>query len=105
MTSRLLDSLWQAFERFLPVFRLYCFSLTCLAVLAAKVLHIYSHFLSVPSLQILLFGPTLFLQDAVFLSIAHYLSRPHRNPPVFAVSQVLAAVTRYVMSVYAQVRV
>lgn len=88
----------QAVDRVWSVVRLYCFSLTCLSVLLAKCLHIYSHLLSLPFFDLLLFGPTLFLQDFIFIGIAHYLSRRHRSTGGYVFSALLAIFVWYAFS-------
>ncbi|KAJ5611205.1 hypothetical protein N7510_007924 [Penicillium lagena] len=47
--------------------RKYWFSLLFNAIVAAKLLHIYSHLHSLPWDRFVAWGPTLFLQDALFL--------------------------------------
>ena len=87
----------KALGRLWAVCRLYCFSITFLAVLLAKCLRIYTHLLSLPWLSLLLFSPTLFLQDAVFLAVAHRMSWPYRSDTMTAsLALLFAIITAYV---------
>lgn len=57
------------------VSRKFWFGFLFVAVICAKLLHIYAHYDSVPSLQLLLWGSTFFGQDVLFLFVAHRISR------------------------------
>ncbi|CAG7922239.1 unnamed protein product [Penicillium olsonii] len=64
-------SFW--FDDCWPASRKYWFGLLLISVICAKCLHIYSHLNSLPLGQLLLWGPTFFLQDAVVVLLTHLL--------------------------------
>ncbi|KAJ5157655.1 uncharacterized protein N7482_008755 [Penicillium canariense] len=51
------------------------FSFLTVATFCAKVLHIYAHCDSIPATKLMLWGPTFFVQDVIFLLIAFALTR------------------------------
>lgn len=55
--------------------RKFWFGFLSVAVIGAKLLHIYAHYDSVPIGKLLLWGSTFFGQDALFLFFAHLLTR------------------------------
>lgn len=50
------------------------FSLLTVSTFCAKVLHIYAHIDSVKTRKLFLWGPTFFVQDAIFLLIVFALT-------------------------------
>ncbi|KAJ5559068.1 hypothetical protein N7535_009067 [Penicillium sp. DV-2018c] len=67
LRKALSPSLW--LDHCWPASRKYCFSLLFIAVICAKLLHIYSHLNSLPVSQLLIWGPTFFLQDVLCIMI------------------------------------
>lgn len=55
--------------------RKFWFGFLFVAVICAKLLHIYAHYDSVPLGKLLLWGSTFFGQDALFLFFGHLLTR------------------------------
>jgi len=55
--------------------RKFWFGFLFVAVICAKLLHIYAHYDSVPLGQLLLWGSTFFGQDVLFLFFGHLLTR------------------------------
>lgn len=64
-------SFW--FDDCWPASRKYWFSLLLISVICAKCIHIYSHLNSLPFGQLLVWGPTFFLQDVVCALFVHCL--------------------------------
>ncbi|KAJ5366293.1 hypothetical protein N7541_000234 [Penicillium brevicompactum] len=64
-------SFW--FDDCWPASRKYWFSLLLISVICAKCIHIYSHLNSLPFGQLLVWGPTFFLQDFVCALFVHCL--------------------------------
>ncbi|KAJ5813065.1 hypothetical protein N7447_010088 [Penicillium robsamsonii] len=61
------------FDHCWPASSKYWFSLLFIAVICAKCLHIYSHLNSLPLGQLMIWGPTFFLQDVVCIMLTHSL--------------------------------
>lgn len=74
--------------------RKYCFSLFFIAVVWAKLLHIYSHHNSLALGQFLLWGPTFFLQDALCILVFRALTRNFHHRQVRAVAALVAIPAR-----------
>ncbi|CDM31346.1 hypothetical protein DTO013E5_8 [Penicillium roqueforti] len=67
------------FDHCWPVSRRYWFSLLFIAVICAKILHIYSHLNSLSPGELMIWGPTFFLQDVVCVSFAHILCADYQR--------------------------
>ncbi|KAJ6183905.1 hypothetical protein N7519_005206 [Penicillium mononematosum] len=70
-------SFW--FDHCWPNSRKFWFSLLFIAVICAKILHIYSHLNSLPLGQLVIWGPTFFLQDVVCILLTHGLCADHQR--------------------------
>lgn len=59
--------------------RKFWFGFLFLSIICAKLLHIYAHYDSVPVSKLLLWGSTFFGQDALFLLLAHFVTRNYER--------------------------
>lgn len=57
------------------VSRKFWFGFLFVTIICAKLLHIYAHYDSVPFSKLMLWGSTFFGQDALFLFVAHFVTR------------------------------
>ncbi|XHG02953.1 hypothetical protein AWENTII_006272 [Aspergillus wentii] len=71
--------------------RKYWFALLFIAIFSAKVLHVYSHLSSLPLPQLLVWGPTFFVQDVLCIFVCWGLCRNFHNKWV-RISAALVAV-------------
>ena len=55
--------------------RKFWFGFLTIAVVGAKLLHVYAHSGSIPPAKLILWGPTFFVQDIIFLLLAFALTR------------------------------
>ena len=55
--------------------RKFWFGFLTIAIICAKLLHVYAHADSVPLGKLILWGPTFFVQDIIFLLLAFALTR------------------------------
>lgn len=62
-----LDAAWSALRKF-------CFAVIFLALIAAKMTHIYAHITSLPVSVVLVWGITFFLQDIIIIFLARGLT-------------------------------
>ncbi|KAJ5479838.1 hypothetical protein N7530_005347 [Penicillium desertorum] len=70
-------SFW--FDHCWPISRKFWFSLLFIAVICAKILHIYSHLTSLPLGQLIVWVPTFFLQDVVCILLTHSLCADYQR--------------------------
>lgn len=63
----------QHFDALQRAVRRYCFAIIFTTLCCAKLLHLYSHRRSLLLSQFLLWGPTFFLQDIIFILLARIL--------------------------------
>lgn len=61
------------FDECWPASRKYFLSLLLISVICAKCLHIYSHLNSLPLGQLMIWGPTFFVQDILCILLVHSL--------------------------------
>lgn len=59
--------------------RKFWFGFLFVSIICAKLLHIYAHYDSVPLSKLLLWGSTFFGQDALFLLLAHFVTRNYQR--------------------------
>lgn len=83
------------FDHCWPASRKYWFSLLFIAVICAKILHIYSHLNSLPLGQLIVWGPTFFLQDVVCIFLTHSLCADYQHRWARAIVALLVVPTRY----------
>ena len=95
-------SFW--FDHYWPISRKYWFSLLFIAVICAKILHIYSHLNSLPVGQLIIWGPTFFLQDVVCILLTHSLCADHQRRWARVIAALLAVPARYEHGFGAHVR-
>lgn len=69
--------------------RKFWFAFLTISVVCAKLLHIYAHFDSVAPWKLILWGPTFFVQDAIFLLLAFALTHTFERKWI----RILAALT------------
>ncbi|KAF7165035.1 hypothetical protein CNMCM5623_009387 [Aspergillus felis] len=80
------DSPAHTFDRWWNVSRKFFFALTFISLIWAKFLHIYAHLYSLPPSKLLLWGPTFFFQDVIFILLVRLLTQtiPWRPGAIFA---------------------
>ncbi|KAG0153655.1 hypothetical protein PDIDSM_2309 [Penicillium digitatum] len=86
------------FDHWWPASRKYWFSLSFIAVLCAKILHIYSHLNSLPLGQLIIWGPTFFLQDVVCIWLTHILCADYQHRWTRAIVALLVIPTSLAIS-------
>ncbi|CAI7649230.1 unnamed protein product [Penicillium crustosum] len=86
------------FDHCWPASRKYWFSLLFIAVICAKILHIYSHLNSLPLGQLIVWGPTFFLQDVVCIFLTHSLCADYQHRWARAIVALLVVPTSLAMS-------
>jgi len=59
--------------------RKFWYSFLFVSIFFAKVLHLFAHIDSVPVGKLFLWGSTFFVQDIIFLFLAHVLARSYQN--------------------------
>jgi hypothetical protein len=69
------DSPGHTFDRWWSVSRKFFFTLTFVSLIWAKFLHIYAHLYSLPPAKLLLWGPTFFFQDVIFILVIRLLTQ------------------------------
>lgn len=77
--------------------RRFFFTVTALAVLSAKVSHIYSHFSSLPPHQIQKWGFSLFTQDVALLILTRLLLEYRANTPASKLRSAVGAFTGFLI--------
>lgn len=69
------DSPAHTFDRWWHASRKFFFTLTFIALVWAKLLHIYAHLYSLPPSKFLLWGPTFFFQDVIFIFLVRLFTQ------------------------------
>lgn len=72
----------RTFDLYWEVVRRYCFTLGLLALLVAKLLHLYAHLHSLPTAKFLLWGPTFLFQDVVAILLLRLATQRLRRRPL-----------------------
>ncbi|KAH2272923.1 hypothetical protein KXW96_005194 [Aspergillus fumigatus] len=80
------DSPAHTFDRWWSVSRKFFFTLTVISLIWAKLLHIYAHLYSLPPAKLLLWGPTFFFQDVIFILVVRLLTQTIPWRPVAIVA-------------------
>lgn len=73
--ARTFDHCWEFWRR-------YFFTLGLLALLIAKILHLYAHLHSLPISRFLLWGPTFLFQDALVILLLRIVTQRLRRRPL-----------------------
>jgi hypothetical protein len=66
-----------------------------IAVICAKILHIYSHLTSLPLGQLIVWVPTFFLQDVVCILLTHSLCADYQRRWARVIAALLVVPARY----------
>ncbi|RHZ73710.1 hypothetical protein CDV55_108103 [Aspergillus turcosus] len=69
------DSPAHTFDRWWHASRKFFFTLAFIALVWAKLIHIYAHLYSLPPSRFLLWGPTFFFQDVIFIFLVRLLTQ------------------------------
>ncbi|KAJ5731428.1 uncharacterized protein N7483_005936 [Penicillium malachiteum] len=81
--------------------RKFWFSFLFIAVVCAKILHIYAHWDSVPLKKLILWGPTFFLQDFFFLLAGYALTQNFKWMAARILAGLVVVVTSLTLSIMA----
>lgn len=74
--------------------RKFWFGFLTISIVAAKLLHVYAHCGSVPLADLILWGPTFFVQDIIFLLLAFALTRDYDRAWICVLGALALILTR-----------
>lgn len=75
-SQSIIPKLYRSFARSRVASRRFCFSIICFGLVLSKLVHIWSHFNSLPPAKLCLWGLTFFAQDLALIHILRTLVQP-----------------------------